>query len=92
MNLTEYVKSSPGAGSRMASALGISPSYLSQMSTGHRPIPVITAVRIEDLTDGAVRRWDLFPIDWHRIWPELVSAEGAPPVPAAPAAEQQEAA
>jgi hypothetical protein len=32
------------------------------------------------------------PNDWHKVWPELVSAEGAPPVPAAPAAEQQEAA
>jgi len=27
------------------------------------------------------RRWDLFPDDWHRIWPELVGQEGAPSVP-----------
>lgn len=30
-----------------------------------------------------VRRWDLRPDDWHRIWPELIGAEGAPGVPEA---------
>lgn len=32
-------------------------------------------------TDGAVRRWDLCPRDWHRHWPELCESEGAPDVP-----------
>jgi hypothetical protein len=32
------------------------------------------------------RRWDLRPDDWHRIWPELVGADGAPQVPAEAAA------
>ena len=86
MNLSEYVKGHPGAGTRLAAALGISPSYLSQMSTGHRPIPVITAVRLEELTEGRVRRWAIFPADWHLIWPELIGTLGAPDVP------QQEAA
>ena len=27
-------------------------------------------------------RWLQRPDDWHRIWPELVGADGAPPVPA----------
>lgn len=86
MKLSEYIKSNPGAGIRLSSGLGISPSYLSQMSTGHRPIPVITAVRIEELTEGAVRRWDMFPADWYRIWPELLKTDGAPPAPEAAAA------
>lgn len=37
-------------------------------------------VAIEVATDRAVRRWDLRPNDWHRIWPELIGAEGAPPI------------
>ena len=45
------------------------------------------AVAIERATDGAVRRWDLRPDDWHRIWPELVGMDGAPPVPEAEARE-----
>jgi hypothetical protein len=32
------------------------------------------------------RRWDLRPDDWHRIWPELIGADGAPQVPAEAAA------
>lgn len=39
-------------------------------------------VAIERATEGAVRRWDLRPDDWHRIWPELIGAEGAPEVAA----------
>jgi DNA-binding transcriptional regulator YdaS (Cro superfamily) len=33
-----------------------------------------------------VPRWRFYPDDWHRIWPELIGAEGAPPVPAPPPA------
>lgn len=43
------------------------------------------AVLIERETGGAVRRWDLRPNDWHRIWPELVGMDGAPAVEAATA-------
>lgn len=37
-------------------------------------------VAIERATGGAVRRWDLRPDDWHRIWPELIGVEGAPEI------------
>ena len=40
------------------------------------------AVSIERATGGRVRRWDTRPNDWHRIWPELIGIEGAPPVEA----------
>jgi len=39
-------------------------------------------VAIERATNGAVRRWDLRPDDWHLIWPELVGTDGAPAVAA----------
>jgi DNA-binding transcriptional regulator YdaS (Cro superfamily) len=38
-------------------------------------------VAIERATRLAVRRWDLRPDDWHRIWPELIGADGAPEIP-----------
>ena len=38
-------------------------------------------VAIERATSQRVRRWDPRPSDWHRIWPELIGAEGAPAVP-----------
>lgn len=37
---------------------------------------------IERESGGVVRRWDLRPHDWRRVWPELVSHPDAPPVPA----------
>lgn len=40
---------------------------------------VLLVVPIEKLT--RYRRWDLFPTEWHRIWPELIGTEGAPAVP-----------
>ena len=36
-------------------------------------------VAIERATSGAVTRRDLRPDDWHRIWPELVTAEHTAP-------------
>lgn len=45
-------------------------------------VPSEHCAAIEKATSGAVRRWDLRPDDWHRIWPELIGAEGAPDAPA----------
>lgn len=53
---------------------------------GRMPGPAY-CVGIEAATAGAVCRWDVRPHDWHLIWPELISAPGAPPVPAAPTGE-----
>jgi DNA-binding transcriptional regulator YdaS (Cro superfamily) len=47
---------------------------------GRRPA-TIACVVLERSTNGALRRWDLRPDDWHEHWPELIGAEGAPPVP-----------
>lgn len=47
-------------------------------------VPPERCVAIESATAGAVTRRDLRPDDWHRIWPELVTAEH--PAPAKEAA------
>lgn len=66
----------------MAVALGVSGSLVTQWAGG-KPVSAERCVPIERATAGAVRRWDLRPDDWHRIWPELIGAEGAPEAPAA---------
>lgn len=80
--MAEYIKGNPGAGVRVASALGIAPAYLSQMAHGHRPFPPQLCPRIVAITEGAVRHWHLRPGDWHLIWPELVAHPDAPAIPA----------
>ena len=59
-----------GGLSKLASSVGISPSFAWQIKEGVRPCPVRTAVAIEKATDGVVSRKDLRH-DWKLIWPEL---------------------
>lgn len=80
MHLKTYIQAARGNGIALAQALGIPPSYLSQMANADRAVTPERASKIEAATGGAVRRWDVRPTDWHLIWPELVGAEGAPPI------------
>ena len=59
-----------GGPTALARALKKSPSEVSQWISGARPIPVACAATLERLT--TVTRMELFPDDWHVIWPELV--------------------
>ena len=62
---------------RMASA------FVSQIAAGKREAPPWYVPAIVGATAGKVRPWHLRPADWHRIWPELIGTEGAPPIPQA---------
>ena len=86
MNLSAYVAVERGRGSAVARAIGVHPVMISQWIGGVKQVPLDRCVDIERATDGAVRRWDLRPDDWHRIWPELIEVDGAPEVPAKAAA------
>lgn len=67
------------------------PVTVSQWASGIKAVAVERCVPLEDATAGAVRRWDLRPDDWHRIWPELKGADGAPDVPLPEPAAQEAA-
>ena len=82
MDLKTYTDQARGRQTEVAAAIGCQPQLVWQWAAGVRPVPLDRCVAIERATDGAVRRWDLRPDDWHQIWPELVGAEGAPDVPA----------
>jgi DNA-binding transcriptional regulator YdaS (Cro superfamily) len=81
MDLRSYTSDLPHGGmTAFAAALGIKPIYLSQLAArqdGREPSPAL-CVDIERATDLKVRRWDLRPKDWYRIWPELIGTAGAP--------------
>lgn len=84
MDLRTYTQSLPRGGvGEFAAKLGISVVYLSQLAArqdGRQASPEL-CVLIERESGSAVPRWDLRPSDWHLIWPELIGADGAPPVP-----------
>jgi DNA-binding transcriptional regulator YdaS (Cro superfamily) len=82
MDLKAFLASLPrGGSSSFAREVGISPIYLSQLAArqdGREAKPELCVV-IERKSGWQVRRWDLRPEDWRRIWPELIEAPGAPP-------------
>ena len=60
---------------------------LQNIMYGLRPCNPELAVALERESAGEVRRWDVRPHDWHRIWPELIGITGAPAIPAEPQAQ-----
>lgn len=86
MELRDFTNDLPRGGvTELAARCGITPIYLSQIAArqNDREASPELCVVIERETVGQVRRWDLRPKDWHRIWPELVGVKGAPkPAPA----------
>lgn len=74
-----------GTATVMAREIGVSAVMVSQWAAGVKRIPLERCTAIEEATGGRVRRWDLRPGDWHRVWPELVGAPGAPGALVAPA-------
>jgi DNA-binding transcriptional regulator YdaS (Cro superfamily) len=82
MHLIDYLCEETGRAAAMAGRVGLSSQFLYQIARGKRPCPADHVPAVEAASDGQVRRWELRPRDWHRIWPELVGAEGAPAVPA----------
>ena len=79
--LRTYLLAEHGRMAKVAGRAGLAPAYLSQIANGRRPIPAQHAAALERECEFHVRRWAMFPDSWHRIWPELVGTEGAPPIP-----------
>lgn len=60
-----------------ARALGI-PRYQTVQSWAVNGVPVHYCAACEQIVDGKVMRWDLYPDDWRAIWPELKALANAP--------------
>ncbi|WP_072208287.1 transcriptional regulator [Pantoea ananatis] len=72
MDLKNYIDAlERGEAKKLATALGVSSSFLSQMASGRSTISPARCVEIEQATNKAVTRRELRPDDWERIWPEL---------------------
>ncbi|WP_197328971.1 transcriptional regulator [Ralstonia syzygii] len=74
MKLKDYL-GVRGRQAALASATGLAPAYIWQISNGLRPAPIEHCAAIERATDCAVSRRDLRPDDWMLIWPELANQE-----------------
>lgn len=84
MDIKTYLSQERGRQAALAKAIGAHAPDVSRWADGTRPIPVVYGAAIETATSGLVTRREMFPDDWHRIWPELAAQH-----PPAPAAEPQ---
>ncbi|WP_082366665.1 transcriptional regulator [Paenacidovorax caeni] len=66
-----------GGVGKLAAALGVSPSVISNWRARGTTPEAIHCVAIERATAGAVTRCDLRPDDWEKIWPELAAQSKA---------------
>ena len=74
-----------GGVTKLATALDLRQSVVSNWRARESVIDAVYCTAIDAMPDSPVRRWDLRPDDWHRIWPELVGTEGSPVLPEEPA-------
>jgi DNA-binding transcriptional regulator YdaS (Cro superfamily) len=73
MNAIQRACDAVGGVGKLAALVGVAPPTVTQWCRGARPVPPRKAVRIESATAGQVTRRDIFPDDWHEIWPELAT-------------------
>lgn len=71
-----------GGITKLANALGVGQSVVSNWKTRYTLIEAVYCVAIERLTQGEVGRKHLRPDDWAGIWPELDDTPAAEPVAA----------
>jgi len=70
-----------GGPSKVAIALNVSVQAVCFWRDEKRRFPEEHGAALECLAPVSGRRWLIWPWDWHRIWPELINADGAPAVP-----------
>ncbi|MFM9424371.1 DNA-binding transcriptional regulator YdaS (Cro superfamily) [Variovorax sp. GrIS 2.14] len=69
-----------GTSGRLAVAIGAAKSDMSDWVNGHRAVPMLRALAIDDASLGIIPRWLTRPDDWHVLWPELVKHKDAPAI------------
>ena len=80
MNHAELIDELGGT-TTVARLLGIKPPSVHEWRSKGIPSDRLIQLGAEIEGKAGIPRWDLRPDDWHRIWPELIGADGAPAVP-----------
>lgn len=69
-----------GGTAAVARRVGTSMASVSEWRRNGIPDGRLVELAADIEANGGPLRWALRPHDWHRIWPELVGADGAPDV------------
>ena len=77
--LKTWLSAERGRAKRLAEHLNVVPSFVTKMADGEKAVPFQYGAAIEAFTGGKVSRRRMFPNDWERIWPELITADAKHP-------------
>lgn len=86
MDLKGWLRAERGRAVRLAERLGCTAPFVREYAESDKPFPVEHCATVESFTARVVMRWDLRPLDWWKVWPELATHPRAPRIPS-PAAE-----
>lgn len=75
MSLKSWLSEENGRVRALAKHLDVTPSFVSRMASGDRPVPVEHGASMEAFTGGAFSRRDYWPDSYARIWPEMPEVE-----------------
>ena len=78
MDLKTYLAQKRGLQTSLANAIGAYAPDVSRWANGTRSIPFHYGAPIEAATAGKVSRKDLFPDEWEKHWPELLTEKSDP--------------
>ncbi len=78
MNAIQRAIHLAGGPARVASLIGRSTQAVCFYRDGKRAFPHEHGAALE--AASGVRRWEMWPDEGPRIWPELIGADGAPPL------------
>jgi DNA-binding transcriptional regulator YdaS (Cro superfamily) len=68
-----------GGPAKVANLIGRSTQAVCFYRDGDRSFPPEHGATLE--TASGVKRWEIWPENWHLIWPELIGTKGAPAIP-----------
>lgn len=80
MNAIQLAISKAGGPTKVARLIEKSVQAACFYRDGERSFPIEHGATLE--AASGVKRWEMWPDTWHKIWPELIGTHGAPAVPA----------
>lgn len=74
MDIDTFLKLKTMTARRFAAETGMDQTFVHMIRRKIKPLPLKYAASVERVTGGLVTRKELFPDNWHLIWPELLNS------------------
>jgi DNA-binding transcriptional regulator YdaS (Cro superfamily) len=72
MNLKSWAEIERGRAAALATHLGVSQPFMSEVINGEKAMPTKHCIATLTFTGGEVSLQEMRPFDWHKYWPKEV--------------------